>query len=88
LHQLETKALSHAATENVSVTSGEDNGPYTNISIETHQIAELWAMLSPVIINDEALSSCVIACCEGDSNWDDYLLLFHFDKSQTIDALP
>ena len=86
--KLVTNAQSHHATTGVSVTAGDDAGPYTNINIESHQVAELWTFIRPLVVNDEALSSCAIACCEGDNHWDDYLLLFHYDKSEAIDAFP
>ena len=39
------------------------------------------------IVDDDELSRCVIASCEGTNGWDNYLLLHHYDKSETIDAL-
>ena len=88
VHKLVTNAQSHPDTANVSVTSGDDGGPFTNINVQTHQVAKLWAYIGPLIVKDKMLSSCVIACCEGNNEWDDYLLLYHFDKSEAIDALP
>lgn len=86
--KLVTNARSHYATAGVSVTTGDDAGPYMNINIESHKVAELWVHIRPLIVNDLALSACVIACCEGDNHWDDYLLLFHYDKSEAIDVFP
>lgn len=87
MDKLATNAKSHPGTANISVTTGDDSGPYTNITIETHQVAELWKFIRPLLVNDEALSSCVIACCEGDDSWNDYLLLYHYDKAEPIDDL-
>ena len=42
---------------------------------------------SPVVWEMSALSAGAIACCEGDNGWDDYLLLYHFDNSESIDAI-
>ncbi len=84
---LVANARSHSSTVNVSVTTGDDNGPYTNINIDSDDVAQLWTSIRRVIINDSALSAGAIACCEGDNGWDDYLLLYHFDNSESIDAI-
>ncbi len=84
---LKAIATIHPATENVDVTSGDDGGPYININIDSSAPASLWPLLHDAITNDTSLSSCTIACCEGDAGWDDYLLLFHYDKTEATDVM-
>jgi len=84
---LVTIAQSHPATARVDIVSGDDDGPYTNVNIDSGNVSSLWPSLRDAIVSDAKLSSCVIACCEGNDGSDDYLLLYHYDKSEPIDAL-
>jgi len=84
---LKSIATVHPATKKVEVVFGEDDGPYININIDTTDPTSLWSLLHDAIANDVSLSSCAIACCEGATGWDDYFLLFHFDKTEATDVM-
>jgi len=71
----------------LNVERGDDNGPYININIQSADVASLWSAVSSRISSDSALASCAIVCCEGDDGWDDYLLLHHYDRGETLDNL-
>ncbi|MEM8944567.1 MAG: hypothetical protein AAGD11_05225 [Planctomycetota bacterium] len=87
LELLADVARSHSSVQEVDVSSGVDNGAYINIIVSTNDVVALWSELRDVIANDRLLRSCIIACCEGDNGWDDYLLLFHFDDTVPTDTL-
>ena len=84
---IETCARKHVATQSIEITSGFDDGRYTNIDIKTVDVRALWNELKELIVDDVVVSNCAIVCCEGDNGWDDYLLLHHFDETETLDAL-
>lgn len=67
------------------VTTGQDSVPYINVDFVTANVGALWSALRGVIRADTATARCVIACCEGEHGWDDYLLLHHFDPTQPLD---
>ena len=69
----------------ISVTEGEDNGPYINIDFDTVDVVAMWSLLRPEWQTNCSLAACTIVCCEGDAGWDDYRLLHHFDSSQPLD---
>lgn len=72
------------AVASASVSRGEDAGPYINVGFQAADLSALWAAVREVVRDDAALAKCVIACCEGDRGWDDYLLLHHFDPLQSL----
>ena len=80
-------AQSHGSTVDVNVDEGAQIGPYANINIDSRDVANLWSAMRPVIVRDPILAACSIASCEGDCGWEDYLLLFHFDEKQPLDAI-
>ncbi len=69
------------------VDQGNDNGEYRNITWETKHIKSLWAILSRHILHNDSLHKCVIVTCTGKDGWNDYLQLYHYDKSQKLDTL-
>ena len=81
-------ASKHSPDTAVEVEHGDDDGPYINVNIYDVDIPALWSAIGDAIQADPALASATIVCCEGDNGWDDYLLLHHFDKTESLDALP
>ena len=72
----------------VDVEEGDDEGPYINVNIDSENVKLLWGELSTLITSDPSMASSIIACCEGDDRWNDYLLLHHFDETEPLDVLP
>jgi hypothetical protein len=75
----------------VQVTEGLDNGPYINATYSTPDLASLWGAVREELlghaVHGPALKRSVIIVCTGDSGWDDYLLLHHFDEKEPLDEL-
>ena len=76
-----------SASDDITIER-QDADEYLNILFETSDIGQLWAGLRVVIASEPAIAGSAIVCCEGDHGWDDYLLLHHFDPSETVDKLP
>ncbi len=70
---------------------GDDNGKYINLNFFTENLRLLWDELKTGFKKDKELGKWIdkvaIIVCEGNSGWDDYLLLLHYDKSEAIDTL-
>ncbi len=64
---------------------------YINIFLSSLNLSKLWATLKEYIFSSGQLNSQVasalIVICEGDDGWNDYLLLYHFDKSEQTDDI-
>jgi hypothetical protein len=75
----------------VQVTEGADDGPYINATYSTTDTASLWATVRERVLDHAvlgpALRRSVIITCTGDSGWDDYRLLHHFDEAEPLDEL-
>ena len=78
--------------EKLRFVEGEDNGRYTNIIFNTKNVRKLWRKLKDCLYNNpnigRSLQSASIAACEGLHGWDDYLLLYHYDKAEILDDFP
>ncbi len=77
----------HSPDAVVNVERGDDDGPYTNVNIDAEDIPSLWSVIADALHAEPSLASATIVCCEGENGWDDYLLLHHFDETETIDTL-
>lgn len=75
----------HEATEAVSVASGDDSGAYYNLTIESKDLGALWPLLRDEVAANHQIR--IIVTCEGEDGWNDYLLLYHYDKSEVVDTL-
>lgn len=75
--------------EDFSISEGNDNGPFVNITVRCTNPAALWGVVSNFLNGDTELSeqirSCSIVICQGDQEWDDYFLLHHFNTSLPLD---
>ena len=82
---------SQATVQNSASDSGTD-GNYINVNFVTSNVSALWkaieSTLSLLSSTPPPASNGIIVVCEGDHGWDDYLLLYHFDKNEAIDKLP
>ena len=85
VRELTETATSSVTDAIVNIERGNDGGPYININIESDDIASLWSSISSQIISNPSLRSSAIVCCEGDDGWNDYFLLHHFNKNETLD---
>lgn len=70
--------------------TGDDAGPYINLSFVGADHVAAWARLralydATAIGRDLARSTIIV--CEGEHGWDDYLLLHHFDPAEKLDSL-
>jgi hypothetical protein len=68
----------------------EKTGKYVNILLETSFLFELWLSIRSILcldLEDRSSDIPFIITCEGNNGWDDYLLLYHFDKTQILDKV-
>jgi L-threonylcarbamoyladenylate synthase len=69
----------------------KDKEKYMNIMFETNALKNLWYQIQTKFFQDLAigliLGKSSIVVCEGKKGWDDYLLLYHFNKLQKLDNL-
>jgi hypothetical protein len=74
-----------ACVTDVDVSKGEG---YVNINCTTEDLATLWAHLKKDLYEcDSVLQNASIVLSEGDSGWDDYLLLHHYDENEELDSV-
>ena len=89
--ELEEFAVASPYVKSQSITSGEDNGRYINLSFSADRVGSFWnALRAAFFVRDDVmtpLASASIVTCEGRSGWDDYLLLHHFDGREKLDLL-
>jgi len=73
----------------VQETEATTENNYINVNFETSDAQRLWVVLQSVLhLNTEpkpTIASALIVVCEGSHGWNDYLLLHHYDKSQSVD---
>lgn len=73
------------------LVEGGDEDLYVNLMFETTELEEFWRKIIDTMYCDKqigaALSKSTIAICEGGDGWNDYLLLHHFDPSESVDRL-
>jgi hypothetical protein len=70
---------------------GFDNGPYINLYFDTPSLPEAWPIIWSQFYEDARIGTFLrassIATCEGKNGWDDYLLLHHFDPTESVDDI-
>lgn len=73
------------------IDSGNEDGRYLNLNFFTDDAPSLWQDIQSGVLEDKTLGSWIknisIVICEGDTGWDDYLLLSHYDDSEELGAL-
>ena len=65
---------------------------YISIDFMTSDAPALWKAIESTLglssHRPSSVSKGMIVVCEGDHGWDDYLLLYHFDKQEALDKFP
>ncbi len=78
--------------ERCTVVAGDDDGRYVNISLDSETPDETWPKIKRSFVDSKLpggeLRIASIITMTGDSGWDDYLLLHHFDGSESLDPYP
>ncbi len=89
------KKLEKLSTRSIVQNSSSDSavaGNYINVNFVTSNVSALWKAIESTLgllsNTPPPVSDGIIVVCEGDHGWDDYLLLYHFDKSEGIDKFP
>jgi hypothetical protein len=58
---------------------------------ETNELQKLWYQIQIDLFGDSIIGAHIyqssIVVCEGEIGWNDYLLLYHFNKSEKLDKL-
>ena len=76
----------------LGVSQGDDDGAYLNLVFATADPATSWPTLREALLASTefgaALMASSICMCTGESGWDDYLLLYHFDPTVPLDDPP
>lgn len=71
------------------VVEGDDDGPYVNLMFEVIKTVEFWQAFEEKLYQDavvgEGMKLASMATCTGELGWDDYLLLYHYDKGLELD---
>lgn len=82
----------HALVDRHGVIEGDDEGPYLNLMFETASAAKFWKQFEANIYTDpivgEPMNQASMATCTGEHDWDDFLLLRHYDKKLPLDQIP
>jgi hypothetical protein len=64
---------------------------YLHVNFECFDVKSLWAAIYQRFISEdrkiEGLADKMIVVCQGDHDWDDYLLLYHYDPTEQIDQI-
>ena len=73
------------------VVEGDDEGPYLNLMFEIIDPIAFWRLFSTRIYDDAlvgpGMKAASMATCTGEDEWEDYLLLYHYDKKMELDSL-
>ena len=66
-------------------SSGSDHGNYINISVVANHPGRFWQGCQKLLQSSPSIERSLIVVCEGENGWEDYLLLQHFDKNESVD---
>lgn len=76
--------------EHHAFDNGVDNGPYFNYTFGTRHALQLWESIQARIYNSNEFGADMklasTAVCSSEEGWDNYLQLFHFDRTVKLDA--
>ena len=71
--------------------SGEDDGRYINLFVDSDDAFEVWRAIQASFLSDEItgndIRAATIVTITGPNGWDDYLLLHHFDPTESLDTI-
>lgn len=91
IDQLFKKIKTNNLVEKAHFDEGEDQGRYLNFNFDSNNARELWEEIQNVLYKKHSISKdltrCSMVICSGESGWDDYLLLYHFDPNVALDNL-
>ncbi|EJL90092.1 hypothetical protein PMI15_00376 [Polaromonas sp. CF318] len=89
--QFESIANTESCVIRSRAEEGEDNGRYLNLAFKTSNRAHLWSIVEAKLYAHPTFGSLLrkssMTICTGDSGWDDYLVLYHFNPEVEIDAI-
>jgi len=75
----------------VRFESGEDNGRYINLFIESDDAVAACDLINTALLSDRTIGheirTAAIVTMTGRRGWDDYLLLHHFDPIEPLDSI-
>lgn len=77
--------------ETISYEAGNDDGRYVNLYVTTADRAKTWDRIRAQVIESKLtggeLRGAMIVTMTGEEGWDDYLLLYHFDRAEPLDTI-
>ncbi len=80
-----------ASVLRAKIEAGDDDGPYLNLMFKTTDLAQLWQVVQREMYGHpsfgELLRVSSMTLCTGETGWDDYLLLHHFNPAFELDTL-
>jgi hypothetical protein len=83
-------AATNSLVEHHAFDSGDDRGPYFNFTFGTQHALQLWQLIQTKIYKSGEfglhMRRASMAMCSSEAGWDNYLLLFHFDPTEKLDA--
>jgi hypothetical protein len=72
-------------------SEGTDRVRWMNFQLKTRNLAALWSAVRKTVLADsemgEALARSAMVLCQGEHEWDDYLVLHHFNPTEQLDTL-
>ncbi len=88
LNQLFDKIKKSSLVERAYRDEGDDQGIYINLNFDSENTNLLWVEIYNAFYKSELgedLGKCTMVMCSGNNDWDDYLLLYHFDPNVALD---
>lgn len=89
--QVEAIVKAEPAVIRSKTDEGEDEGRYLNFAFKTSDRARLWRTLEAQLYGHPQLGALLrqssMALCTGDDDWDDYLVLWHFNPEIEPDGV-
>jgi hypothetical protein len=86
---IEKIAIDKKIIKKFSIRLGNDKGFYINFIFKVNELRKAWSLLERYLYRDKkiglSLKRSTIATCEGNSGWNDNLILHHFDGRIHLD---
>lgn len=83
--------LSRALGRFPEVDKADDKGKFIHLNYFSEDLTALWSELRAGLLDDgtlgEWLRKVSVVVCEGPTNPDEYLLLWHWDSEEKLDVL-